>query len=76
MEIVNYLNDHPTAAEILAAVYEVKPRFKIDVEEFEQNFNQLPEIFSQLPERPPNDFIESMRWAEGELAKMKKNKEN
>jgi hypothetical protein len=64
------------------AVYEVKTksrrlRFKeMDPVEFEQNFNQTPMFMGQLPEKPSDDFLDSIKWAQSQLDQMKSKKAN
>lgn len=75
-EILKYLTRHPTSAEILAAVYEVKPKYgstNTQTErEFEQNFNQ----FSQLPGLEqtalPPELKANLNWAQELAAKYRK----
>lgn len=73
-ELFNYLADHPTAAEILAAVYEVKPRnrfLKPDQSKFHTDFGQVPNIMGTAPQKPSKEFNESINFAEQMMRDMK-----
>lgn len=83
-ELFDYLNHHPTEADILTAVYEVKPKFdaeharrvlgpnpqqtRREQSKFEREFNQLPSMFGQAPGQAPDATKESFRLYD-ELAK-------
>jgi len=82
-EVLKYLADHPTSAEIEALVYEVKPRHrKLPTEdEFHRQFNNViydskegiansecVEHMSNLPE----ELRSKLKWAEELQAKYRK----
>lgn len=81
-EVFDYLSDHPSEAEILAAVYEVKPRFNAKAaremlgpkpkrEIDEESFNQLPGLMGQMPQGIPDEIRNSIKFAEDKLKQMK-----
>lgn len=72
--MLRYLNRHPTAAEILAAVYEVKtPALFTDIDEnqFKSGFGEFQQVLGQAPEGAPDDFRDNVRFATEMMEKMK-----
>lgn len=83
LEVFEYINEHPTTAEILAAVHEVRTQAstlkslrkgmaRIDPNQFESEFNQMPEFLGQ-PEKAPDDFWEHVNWVNSQLERFKAN---
>lgn len=73
-ELLDYLSAHPQAAEILAAVYEVKTRNtklkkkQIDESQFQSNYYET--IHAGMPtSNMPDGFLDGMKWAEEQLKK-------
>jgi hypothetical protein len=84
---VEYLQRHPTAADILAAVHKVKPRritappkkkgltYEVNEKEFEKEFH-TPEVLAVndgMAEKPDEEFLESIRWAKEKKKNLKLN---
>lgn len=76
-EVFTYLNQHPTAAEILAVVYEVKTKsvglegFKIDQGMFEKDLSEVAAIPKMSFERLSPEFAESIRWVQEKMTSLK-----
>ncbi len=69
---------NPSAAEILAAVHEVKPQSKIRSpkevdEQFYSDFGTLPE-YGMMQDQMPADFKEAIKYAEQLQSKIFKEK--
>lgn len=78
-EVIQYLNQHPTAAEILALVYEVKtnaPWKPISEDQFNKELSEVPPGILGPVEKAPEDFLDSVSFAKDMLAKMKKSAPN
>lgn len=79
-EFLEYLSEHPSAAEILAAVYKVevksrKPFRAMSENEVVSGINEAQRIFGPgdaLPvEQAPADFRDNVQWATELMEKMK-----
>lgn len=80
-QILEYLNAHPTEAEILAAVYKVESRSKklnLTKEEYESRMGEVAPTFfnSSQAEFLTPEMRENIRWAEETVARMKNKQAN
>jgi hypothetical protein len=78
VELLEYLSEHPTAAEILAAAYGVKSKRlrksagAVDEADFSKNYSEVSQIMQAVPQSAPDDFKEGFAWAQAQLERMKK----